>query len=298
MKKIVIAGATSFIGVHLIEEWLKENCEVFAIVRPDSRNISRIPKSSKIHIIEREMAEYDRLSEDIKEADCFYHLSWEGARAPYRDDKIMQSKNYVCTLKAFDSAVKMGCAFFLGAGSQAEYGSTNGLVDEDYPCSPNTEYGREKLHAFKTLATKANKANVHFIWTRMFSVYGRYDYIKTLVMSVIDKMQKNEPVEMTLCTQLWDYLNVEDAARAMKLFAFSDCKSGIYNVASGDYKPLRDFVETIKEVTGSQSELQFGAVPYDPNGPVNLTPDVRKIKNALHWKPEIGFEEGIKRLIN
>lgn len=42
MKKIVITGATSFIGVHLIKEWIKSNCEIYAIVRPNSSNIGRI----------------------------------------------------------------------------------------------------------------------------------------------------------------------------------------------------------------------------------------------------------------
>ena len=117
MKKIVITVATSFIGVHLIEEWLKESCEIFAVVRPNSINISRLPNSKKIKIIEKEMSEYDSLTEDIKEADYFYHLSWEGARKPYRDDKNIQEKNYTSTLKAFDSAIKIGCTFFFGAGS-------------------------------------------------------------------------------------------------------------------------------------------------------------------------------------
>lgn len=298
MKKVVITGATSFIGVHLIKEWLKESCEIFAVVRPNSRHIDRLPQDDKIHIIEREMTGYDSLSADIKEADCFYHLAWEGARAPYRDDKIMQEKNYISTLKAFDSAIRMGCTFFLGSGSQAEYGMTNGAVNETYPCHPNTEYGREKLHAFQTLAAKIEGGNIHFVWIRIFSIYGTYDYPKTLVMSALGQMQKNKPVEMTPCTQLWDYLHVEDVARAMKRFAFSDCENGIYNVASGDYKPLKEFVEIIKDVTGSQSELRFGAVAYGPNGPVNLTPDVTKIKNALRWEPEISFEEGIRKMIN
>ena len=294
--KVVITGATSFIGVHLIHEWLKEECEIFAVVRLNSSNIKHIPIDDRIHIVEKEMNEYYTLSDSIDGADYFYHLAWEGARTPYRDDKNMQENNYKCTLDAFDSAVKMGCKFFLGSGSQAEYGRTNGLVDENYPCNPNTEYGKEKLHAYTSLTQKSKETGIRFIWTRIFSIYGKYDYPKTLIMSAIDKMKRNEPIEMTPCTQLWDYLNVEDAARAMKCFALSDCESGIYNIASGDYKPLKEFVEEIKRVLNSDSALQFGAVPYGANGTVNLTPDVKKIKNALGWNAEIIFEDGIRKM--
>ena len=298
MKKVVITGATSFIGINLIEKWLQESCDIFAIVRPNSKNINRLPKNDKIHVIQREMSEYGKLVEDIDSANIFYHLAWEGTRAPYRDNKEIQKKNYECALKAFDASVKMGCTFFLGTGSQAEYGSTIGVVDENYPCNPNTEYGKEKLHTYRTLTERAAENNIRFIWTRIFSIYGKYDYSKTLIMSTIDKMKINEPVEMTLCTQLWDYLNVEDAVEAMRLFADSECEDGVYNVASGDYRPLKEFVEVIKDVTGSQSELKFGAIEYGVNGPINLTPDVKKIKKTLNWIPKIDFEEGIKEILN
>lgn len=294
--KVVITGATSFIGVHLIQEWLKEDCEIFAVVRPNSANIKHLVNDDRIHIVEKDMKEYYTLANVIDDADCFYHLAWEGARAPYRDDKNMQVNNYNCTLDAFDSAIKMGCKFFLGSGSQAEYGITDGLVDENYPCNPNTEYGKEKLHAYTTLTEKARETGMRFVWTRIFSVYGKYDYPKTLIMSAIDKMKRNEPIEMTPCTQLWDYLNVEDAARAMKYFALTDCQNGVYNIASGDYKPLKEFVEEIKRVLNSSSELIFGAIPYGANGPINLTPKVKKIKNALGWKSEVMFKEGIRRM--
>ncbi|MDY3740239.1 MAG: NAD(P)-dependent oxidoreductase [Selenomonadaceae bacterium] len=298
MKKIIINGATSFVGVHLIEEWLKEkDVEIFAVVRPNSSNITRLPCGDKVHIIEREMEEYDKLSNDIKKADYFYHLSWEGARSPHRDDKAIQSKNYICAIKAFDSAVKMGCSFFLGSGSQAEYGLTNGVVDEQYPCNPNTEYGKEKLHTYYELKRKAKEHNMHFIWTRIFSIYGKYDYAGTLVMSCISKMKNNEPIDMTPGTQMWDYLNVKDAARAMKMFPLTECENGVYNVASGEYKQLRWFVEAIKDVMKSSSELNFGIIPFGINGPVNLMPDVDKIMKTLNWKPNVSFNEGIAELL-
>lgn len=298
MKNIVITGATSFIGTHLINEWLNDDCTIYAIVRPNSKNMNRIPSSKKIHVLGLEMAQYDKLPELIPSADYFYHLSWEGARAPYRDDDVLQKTNFVCAVKAIEAADKIGCTFFLGTGSQAEYGRIDGVVRENHPCEPNTAYGREKLHACKALSIYASDHQIRFIWTRIFSLYGVYDYPGTLIMSSIEKMKKNIPVEMTPATQFWDYLNVIDAAKAMKLFAESNCENGIYNLASGEYMQLRKFVKCIKTVLKSESELLFGAIPYGSNGPVNLMPDVAKIKNALNWKPQISFENGIRELIS
>lgn len=297
VKKIVITGATSFIGIHLIEEWLRTaDCKIFAVIRPSSQKRKRIPVDNRVHVIECAMDNYDKLINQIESADVFCHLAWEGARLPYRDDIVMQRNNYECTLKAMEISEKIGCKVFLGTGSQAEYGTTSGLVNEKYPCNPNTAYGREKLHACMDLKKMSDKSGIRFIWTRIFSIYGKYDYPKSLLMTALKKMQKNETIEMTAGTQLWDYLNVRDAAFAMILLAESECASGIYNLASGQYRPLRDFILELKEILQSKSIIKFGAIPYGTGGPINLTPDVSKIKNEIDWTPQISFEKGIKEM--
>lgn len=296
MKRIVITGATGFIGIHLIEQWVGKNAEVYAIIRPHSKNSGRIMRNDHIHTIELPMEEYDRLPVMIDSADYFYHLAWEGARAPFRDDAELQKKNYECALQAYEAAKKLGCTFFLGSGSQAEYGNTSGLVNEVYPCKPANEYGKQKLNACKMLLEKAKFDAIKVIWTRIFSVYGPYDFPGTLVMTAIERMLANEPIEMTEGIQLWDYLYVADAAAAMVFLAEKECENGVYNIASGDYRPLRTFVEEIKTVLHSSSELRFGSLSYDMRGPINLMPDSSKIK-ALGWKPIVDFDNGIRRIV-
>ena len=112
--KVVITGATSFIGVHLIQEWLKEDCEIFAVVRPNSTNIKHLANDDRIHIVEKDMKEYYTLSDVIDDADCFYHLAWEGARAPYRDDKNMQvnTKSSHSYSFHFDFVNQLFCQFY------------------------------------------------------------------------------------------------------------------------------------------------------------------------------------------
>ncbi len=297
MQKVVITGATGFIGIHLIKEWLKRDSQIYAIIRPGSKNADRIPRSDVVHIIELSMDGYDRLPQLIDSADCFYHLAWEGTRVPYRDDAVIQEKNYKCSIQAYETARQIGCKFFLGSGSQAEYGSTAGPVDEDHPCDPTTEYGRQKLCTCSELLRRSEHDGIRLIWTRIFSIYGPDDYPGTLIMTSIDKMMRNESIKMTEGTQLWDYLYVTDAAKAMVMFAEKECDSGIYNIASGDHKPLREFIARIAELTGSDSELLFGAVPYGSEGIRNLMPDPGKIKRALQWEPDVTFDDGILTII-
>lgn len=296
-RNVVITGATSFIGVHLIREWAKRECTIYAIVRPNSKNLNRLPNETCVQVIELEMVEYQELPKHIKRADVFYHLAWEGARVPYRDNVQIQRNNYDSAVKAMEAAHEMVCSLFIGSGSQAEYGKTASPVEENAPCNPNTAYGKEKLHACETLADMAKQYDMKFIWTRIFSVYGKYDDPGTLIMSSIEKMKRNESIQVTACTQLWDYLYVEDAARAMVKFAEVDCENGIYNVASGNIRPLKEYVEEIRDVIGSESLIEYGAKSYGPDGPIDLQPNNSKVVKSLDWKVETTFAEGIKKCV-
>ena len=116
-------------------------------------------------------------------------------------------------------------------------------------------------------------------------------------MTCIDKMQKNETIDMTECTQNWDYIYIDDIVEALIKFLDIDCENGAYNLASGNSRQLKLFVEEIKKYTNSKSIVKYGAIPYGENGPINLQPDITKIKKALDWKPVISFDKGIKKMI-
>lgn len=299
MKNVIVTGATSFIGIHLIEEYLNYNCAVIAVVRPNSKNLDRLPESKLLMVIEAGMEDIEKVIEEIgsKKIDIFYHLAWEGARVPFRDDAILQNDNYMFAINAMKVAKKLGCNTFIGAGSQAEYGNCIGKIDENYPAKPITEYGRAKLKTYERLKIMAQENNMKFIWTRIFSVYGVYDYKGTLVMSALDKMKKNETMQLTQCIQNWDFIYVEDVARAMYLLANTSCMEGIYNIASGENRQLKDFVMEMKEICKSNSLLQFGVIPYNSEGVVRFEPIVDKLKQNLGWTCEMKFKDGIEKIL-
>lgn len=299
MKNVIVTGATSFIGVHLIKEYLRNNCKVIAVVRPNSKNLSRLPKSEFLKVVELPMEKIEDILKNIEneQIDVFYHLAWEGARVPHRDDAVLQQNNYDCAVKAMNVAKELGCRVFIGSGSQAEYGKCVGKIDENYETKPTTEYGKAKLKAYEMLKLMAEENNMKFIWTRIFSVYGIYDYSGTLVMSALDKMKKNENMPLTECIQNWDFIHVEDAAKIMYLLGNTSCMEGVYNIASGESKQLKEFVIDMKRICNSKSELQFGAVPYNSEGVVSFEPVIEKLKQNLGYTCEISFEEGIKKIL-
>ena len=90
MKKIVITGATSMIGIALIEQCIKKNIEVLAIVRKKTKNISRLPVSKNVHILECDLEDLCNVQVNNKGYDVFYHFAWTNTRKGDRDDPQKQ----------------------------------------------------------------------------------------------------------------------------------------------------------------------------------------------------------------
>lgn len=141
MNKIIVTGATSMIGVALIEEAVKHNVEVYAIVRSNTSRAGRLPETDFIHVV---YSDLDRLQDAVgipDDCEVFYHFAWAGTNKEMHDDPIVQEGNIKHTLDAVDLAYKCGCKKFIGAGSQAEYGPTDGRIDDNTRFKPVTSYG-------------------------------------------------------------------------------------------------------------------------------------------------------------
>jgi len=121
-------------------------------------------------------------------------------------------------------------------------------------------------------------------------------------MSTLKKLILNENIQLTECKQLWDFIHVTDAARALyqlglyQIDALKYC-GDLYNIASGESKQLMEFVQEMKQIVHSSSKLEFGAIPYGLEGIVSRNPSVDKLKNCINWSCQISFKDGILELI-
>ncbi len=299
MKNVVITGATSFLGIYLTNELLCHGYKVTAVVRKDSNNLNKLPRQGNLSVVLSDISDRDYIKNIVnnKKFDMFYHLAWGGIRAPQRDDRLLQDSNYEATINAIKLAIELGCRTFIGTGSQAEYGICRGEISENYPVCPVTEYGKAKLRACQDTMKLARRNDMNFIWTRIFSLYGYNDYSGTLIMTCLKKMLNNEPIPLTECIQNWDFLHVKDAAHALIMLGEKKCDLGIYNLASGLSRPLKEFVLQMKKITNSTSVLNFGAVSYEKEGIISFEPVVDKLRTAIPWQSIIKFDDGIQEIL-
>ncbi len=133
-------------------------------------------------------------------------------------------------------------------------------------------------------------------WLRVFSTYGPGDHPHWFIPQVISEFLHNRAPKVTLCEQRWDYLFVEDAARA--IVQVSEKKTGgIFNLGSGQAPPLRDTLELIRKECGTKAVPSYGAVPYRDDQVFHLQADVRKLSAATGWYPRVSLAEGLRATI-
>jgi nucleoside-diphosphate-sugar epimerase len=294
MKKVVVTGATSFIGRHLIKRLLQSNYYIYAIVRPNSKNLSKIEANKNLEIIELDLENSDLISSKVgTKCDIFFHLAWDGTRGSTRDDYNLQRKNYTDSMKTINSANELGCSIYIDAGSQAEYGLYNEVITENTPCLPVTEYGKWKYKFFRDASALCEKNGIAFKEPRFFSLYGPDDYEDTMVISMIKKMIKSEDCDLTAGIQKWNFLHIDDAVEGIVRLCEKKCSNGPYNFGSNDTRQLREFVEAIYKIIDSTSKLNFGKISYPATGMVSIQPDNSKLKNETGWSSTIKFEDGI-----
>lgn len=309
--RAVITGATSFVGAAAIKEMLKRGHQVIAVVRPQSKKLDVLREPNRqailegrLRILENDLSAPGLLTDKIKGAcDVFCHFGWGGSGSGSRTDKELQEKNLRDSLDTIRAAKALGCSRFLFAGSQAEYGMHQTVMTEETVCTPRSAYGEAKLRMRLEGEKLCKELGMTYIHTRIFSAYGPGDHPWTLVETCLDEFLSDGTISLGACTQKWNFIYIEDLARAMCALAevpeerLRGLENPVFNLAGDDTRPLREFVEEIHALCGGRGTCAYATRKENAEGAVNLIPDISKICRITGWKPATDFKTGIKKLL-
>lgn len=298
MRRAVITGPTGEIGVALIELLVKNNIEVLAICRPNSKRRKFILESEFVNVIECELEELDSISGTEEKYDVFYHFGWIASYGEERENIRIQQKNLRCEELAVRLAERLGCKRFIGAGSQAEYGRKNVPLTEEMEMYPETLYGMTKYIAGQNCKKLCESLNIEHCWVRVCSVYGPCDGPNTLITYIIKQLYNNEDIELTPCEQIWDYLFSEDAADAFYRIGISKNVAEEYVLGSGEGKPLIRYIEDVQRLAlelGKNTRCLVGSKKYSDSQMMYLCTDISKISSDMGFTPNTRFYEGMKK---
>ena len=296
--KILVTGASGFLGSFLCEELINAGHQVHAIVRTPKKawRLENIKDKLIFHFLD--FSDQDAVFNlcNKNKYDAIAHLGWSGV-ANFDRNKIVQTLNIQWSLNLMDAAIKSGVECFLSLGSQAEFGSQSGVLSPESKTIPSTLYGKSKLSTYMLCNHIAKENKLRFVWMRVFSTFGERDHTYWMIPSLIEKLLNKEKPALTAGKQKWDFLYGRDAASAIRLGLENKTAQGIYCLGSGNAPSLKKTIETIRDYIDPSLPLGFGEIPYRDDQVFVLQADTSKLKNDLGWQAYSSLETSLEKTV-
>jgi len=296
--RCLVTGATGLIGSHLVRLLLENDAEVAVLMRSTSDPWRIKDVLHSLHAITGDLSTIEEAEAAIRKfsPEVVFHLGWYGVGSRYRNDPAQVTQNLYGSLKLLQLAHEAGCQRWVCLGSQAEYGPYDGVLTEDLPTRPVTLYGVVKLCVGLLSQKLCESYGMGFTWLRLLAVYGPMDDQEHLIPCVIVTLLRGQKPSLTAGEQRWDYLYVEDAARAIWQAATNPATQGIFNLGSGEAYTVRSIVERIRDMIDPGLPLGFGEVPYRPDQIMHLQADISRLQTT-GWLPQVRIDEGLRRTV-
>jgi UDP-glucose 4-epimerase len=299
MKRIILTGATGFVGANLTRRLLTEGHEVHLLLRKDYKpwRIDSIKKEIQIHIVDLNDAEaLDRVLSEIK-ADWVFHLAAYGAYSSQTDFRRMAETNLMATANFVDSCIKIGFEVFINTGSSSEYGYKDHAPNEKEWLEPNSSYAVLKAAATQYCRFVAQSKQVNLATLRLYSVYGPYEEPSRLMPTLIIEGLQGRLPPLVNPEIARDYIFIDDVSEAfLKAASNPSLLMGkVYNIGSGIQVSLKKVVEIARKELPIKAEPAWGSMP---NRGWDTTTWVANINNAVHdlgWQPHFSLTEGFKQ---
>lgn len=293
MRKALVTGANGFVGSALVRDLIANNVEVIALDREGCNN--NIPDG--VRFVPHELAQSVKLPELIadRDIDVFYHFAWVGSAGPARADTALQLNNAQWTIECLRAAKEMNCGKFVSAGSIMEHETMAAAYRQGNKPGLGYIYGSGKLVAHTMCMSVAADIGIDLCWAKITNAYGAGELSPRFVNTTIRKIINNEPLQFTSGTQNYDFVYIDDVARAFRLIGENGKPFCHYLIGSSNAKPLREFVLEMKAALAPEKEFVFGDVPFTGvNMPLSDF-DCSVTEQDTGFKAKISFGEGVKR---
>ena len=300
-KKVLVTGASGFIGSHLTRLLINEGADVSIVARYNSieHNVRLSPFWEKIKIIEADLRNIESLQPLYsKRFDFIFHLAaynHVGNSFLHVGEALETNCNGTANLlETVDNYDK-----FIYISTSEVYGLQDSVpfIEHMYP-HPASPYSVGKYAGELYSLMKYKESSRPIVVLRPFNAFGPYQSTRAVIPELIDKCLKGVPVLTTEGKQTREFNFVTDLTEGMLLAALSKKAVGeVINLGNGKDVAICDVANLIYKKTESQSELRIGALPTRPNEIWKMSSDSTKAQRLIGWEPKVGFEEGLDATI-
>lgn len=292
--KVLITGASGFVGSHVARLLVAEGCEVHVLVRESSNRWRIQDILPSMYLWQSDLVAFENVNtylQEIKPELCI-HLAWYAVPGKYLNsqenlDSIQASINLLSQL------AELGCKRFVGIGTCFEYDLSLGYLSESSLTKPITLYAATKVALSTILQQFAQITEMEVAWIRLFYQYGPMEDERRLIPGIISSLLRDEVVKTTKGEQIRDFLHIEDVASAIWAVAKSNV-SGVVNVGSGQPVTVGQIALELGNLLGKPDLIHLGALPYRPNDPMFICANNELLRKKTDWTQKYNLTTGLK----
>lgn len=295
--RVLVTGASGFIGSHVVRELVTNGHEVFAIVREGDSLMRLLDIKDNITILYGEIDNVLSLLNEVKVSipEACIHLAWYAEPRQYLNSSENLS-SLQTSINLLNRLFENGCEHFIGAGTCAEYDITDEVLLETTKLRPDSMYAATKI-SFSLIGEQvAKKYNKKFSWGRIFYLYGPFEDSRRLIPSAIISLINGKEFPASSGLQTRDFLHVRDVARAF-VAILQQKATGFFNICSASPISVKEILEMIEEILGVNNMIQLGTLPSRAWEPMYICGCNEKLR-SIGWDPiytnRLGLEDVIQ----
>lgn len=306
--RILITGATGFLGRCATADLLKQGAEIAILTRNKSniKNLMNLEKTGektgeKATAIEGSLESLETCSKAIKDfnPDVCLHLAWEGI--PDYSHEVSK-KNLDQSIGLIDFLLKeTNCNKFVVSGSCFEYGTASGSLAETADEENVSPIAWAKNTLKDYLALQCKEKNLSWVWFRIFYVYGPGQRSNSLIPSLFNAIRHGDTPSIKNPNNANDFIYISDVSDAISIACLQPVESGVYNLGSGHLSRVTDICELVrKHALRIEKQTLNPTVSNDKKNhslSVGGYANIAKAKNKLHWEPKVSTETGVKDFV-
>jgi nucleoside-diphosphate-sugar epimerase len=304
--KVIVTGASGFLGSELTKSLVADGYEVIAIAR---RPIEQLPeirqkKLSGAKYLSVDLGDTSALEAELNKV-CkkdsllyVFHLAWWGEDGLSDLNISKQSQNILNTVNLFHLSKKFGVKSFIFAGTmEEEFALEYTRLDFNI----EKKYNRHVVYALAKIATRSalkhsySENGPNIIFATNSHIMGPGDEKDSFLQVALLKILNGETLNMSSGEQIFDVIDVRDCANAYKNIAKFGKNGVSYWVGSGEPCSLRHYVEIMNQTYGPV-KINYSSVPFED---IKLSPDVfstADLVNDTNFVPEITFDKSVDTL--
>lgn len=305
-KRVLVTGGAGFIGSHLVDVLIKEDCYVRVIdnlATGKLENLIQHKGNNQFKFVSGDITEPSELADAMENIDIVFHLACLGVRHSIKHPFENHRVNADGTLLVLQEAYKKGVEKFIYCSSSEVYGTAEYVpMPESHPTFPCTVYGASKLagEAYSRAYFKTYGFNTVII--RPFNTYGprshhEGDAGEIIPKSIVRALSREPILVFGDGSQTRDFTYVEDIAKALVESAKCDEMIGLtLNIGSNFEISIKQIAERILEMI----EAPSSGIKYTKNRPgdvLRLYADVNAFNKLTSWKPSVSFKKGLQKTI-